>query len=432
MALKLQILSVTLSDGTGGLKKESALASKSQKEKSNMRPKLSPYENLKGSSSRSSSVDLSSELEGSVNGHAAASSSPNSSSTISNKGLAHVDQSSSSSFNNENAEEEDSMYLRGNDHEYLAEVQKHVPEGKSAVNGDVEQNGEEIASNHFPAKVASPNGKQLWIAKIGSTNSWDSQVNGENDGNGKTGRTGKTSVEQAANSDDNCNSFMEDIERKEQDDDGLEGETFEERRHSTGVEALNFYSRDAIRNQVSLGSDSSSLSREDLGMKGNIFKSDRLKHVKSVRSSSDMARSNGHHKEVKENGVSGDAQNIAGTFRSNERKDTKVYPKDARSSITDSKIQQLEHKVKMLEAELREAAATEAALYSVVAEHGSSMSKVHAPARRLSRLYLHACNESSQSRRASAARSVVSGLVLVAKACGNDVPRYLKSHSAFP
>ena len=29
--------------------------------------------------------------------------------------------------------------------------------------------------------------------------------------------------------------------------------------------------------------------------------------------------------------------------------------------------------------------------------------------------------ESSQSRRASAARSVVSGLALVAKACGNDV-----------
>jgi hypothetical protein len=73
---------------------------------------------------------------------------------------------------------------------------------------------------------------------------------------------------------------------------------------------------------------------------------------------------------------------------------------------------------------LKEAAAIEASLYSVVAEHGSSMSKVHAPARRLSRLYLHACRESFQSRRASAARSAISGLVLVAKACGNDVPRY--------
>ncbi|KAK1369759.1 C2 NT-type domain-containing protein [Heracleum sosnowskyi] len=56
-------------------------------------------------------------------------------------------------------------------------------------------------------------------------------------------------------------------------------------------------------------------------------------------------------------------------------------------------------------------------------EHGSSVNKVHAPARRLSRLYLHACKENSSSRIASAARSIISGLVLVAKACGNDVPR---------
>ncbi|KAF5790819.1 putative NT-type C2 domain-containing protein [Helianthus annuus] len=88
-----------------------------------------------------------------------------------------------------------------------------------------------------------------------------------------------------------------------------------------------------------------------------------------------------------------------------------------------SKLQQLEHKVQSLEGELREAAAIEVGLYSIVAEHGSSISKVHAPARRLSRLYLHACKENSQSRRASSARSIVSGLILVAKACGNDVPR---------
>ncbi|MFS7897727.1 putative NT-type C2 domain-containing protein [Helianthus anomalus] len=88
-----------------------------------------------------------------------------------------------------------------------------------------------------------------------------------------------------------------------------------------------------------------------------------------------------------------------------------------------SKLQQLEHKVQSLEGELREAAAIEVGLYSIVAEHGSSINKVHAPARRLSRLYLHACKENSQSRRASSARSIVSGLILVAKACGNDVPR---------
>ncbi|KAL8231637.1 hypothetical protein R6Q57_001415 [Mikania cordata] len=88
-----------------------------------------------------------------------------------------------------------------------------------------------------------------------------------------------------------------------------------------------------------------------------------------------------------------------------------------------SKSQQLEHKIQSLEGELREAAAIEVGLYSIVAEHGSSISKVYAPARRLSRLYLHACKENSQSRRANSARSIISGLILVSKACGNDVPR---------
>ncbi|XVF02736.1 hypothetical protein REPUB_Repub04eG0199700 [Reevesia pubescens] len=84
---------------------------------------------------------------------------------------------------------------------------------------------------------------------------------------------------------------------------------------------------------------------------------------------------------------------------------------------------ELESKIEMLEEELREAAVVEASLYSVVAEHGSSINKVHAPARRLSRFYIHACRSSTQDKRASAARAAVSGLVLVSKACGNDVPR---------
>ncbi|MFQ6620637.1 hypothetical protein Gotur_000069 [Gossypium turneri] len=145
--------------------------------------------------------------------------------------------------------------------------------------------------------------------------------------------------------------------------------------------------------------------------------------VKSIRPSSDVV-----NEELKEVGFAVDVHHRPGSSRSkssNKRKDSKVYPKDTRSVILDNKVQQLENKIKMLEGELREAAATEAALYSVVAEHGSSMSKVHAPARRLSRLYLHACKEGSQLRRGSAAKSAVSGLALVAKACGNDVPRLM-------
>ncbi|KAF2583422.1 hypothetical protein F2Q68_00002521 [Brassica cretica] len=124
--------------------------------------------------------------------------------------------------------------------------------------------------------------------------------------------------------------------------------------------------------------------------------------VKSVRSSLEISRSN------------------------SERKEAKVFP---RNTTLESKVKDLESRVKKLEGELCEAAAIEAALFSVVAEHASSSAKVHAPARRLLRLYLHACRGDNHliSRRANAAKSAVSGLVTVAKACGNDVPRAIIS-----
>ncbi|KAK7344041.1 hypothetical protein VNO77_13260 [Canavalia gladiata] len=84
---------------------------------------------------------------------------------------------------------------------------------------------------------------------------------------------------------------------------------------------------------------------------------------------------------------------------------------------------ELKAEVEMLREELREAAALEVSMYSVIAEHGSSSNKVHAPARRLSRFYFHACRAGSPATIARAAQSAVSGFVLVSKACGNDVPR---------
>lgn len=93
------------------------------------------------------------------------------------------------------------------------------------------------------------------------------------------------------------------------------------------------------------------------------------------------------------------------------------------NGFSDSKFE-WKSRIEMLEEELREAAVVESALYSVVAEHGSSTNKVHAPARRLSRFYLHACKAESDAKRASAARAAVSGLILVSKSCGSDVPRY--------
>nr|GEU59607.1 putative nucleolar protein gar2-related protein [Tanacetum cinerariifolium] len=89
----------------------------------------------------------------------------------------------------------------------------------------------------------------------------------------------------------------------------------------------------------------------------------------------------------------------------------------------DQKIEDMETRIEKLEEELREVAALEISLYSVVPEHGSSAHKVHTPARRLSRLYIHAAKHYSQGKRATIAKNTASGLVLIAKSCGNDVPR---------
>lgn len=89
----------------------------------------------------------------------------------------------------------------------------------------------------------------------------------------------------------------------------------------------------------------------------------------------------------------------------------------------EERILQLEQQLSTTEDELRDAALIEVALYSVVAEHGSSAHKVHTPARRLARFYKYAYKNWNLERRASIAKNLVSGLVLISRACGNDVPR---------
>ncbi|KAJ4817727.1 nucleolar-like protein [Rhynchospora pubera] len=87
------------------------------------------------------------------------------------------------------------------------------------------------------------------------------------------------------------------------------------------------------------------------------------------------------------------------------------------------KFEEMEERIEKLEQELREVAALEISIYSVVPEHGSSAHKVHTPARRLSRLFIHASKYWSASKKATVAKNTISGLVLVAKSCGNDVSR---------
>ncbi|KAL1225301.1 hypothetical protein V5N11_003844 [Cardamine amara subsp. amara] len=148
-------------------------------------------------------------------------------------------------------------------------------------------------------------------------------------------------------------------------------------------------SPDAARKQMKLRTNTLALGRKTLGMEGVP----RLKQLKSIQLHFDGSKDDSHKK------ASGVINKVGLTSQ--------------------------EPKTEILEDELKEAAALEAAIYSVVAEHSSSMSKVHAPARRLARFYLHACkgNGLDHSKRASAARAAVSGLILVSKACGNDVPR---------
>ncbi|CAO2169593.1 unnamed protein product [Urochloa humidicola] len=92
-------------------------------------------------------------------------------------------------------------------------------------------------------------------------------------------------------------------------------------------------------------------------------------------------------------------------------------------SVVGQGNEESESRIEKLEQELREVAALEVSLYSVVPEHGSSAHKLHTPARRLSRLYIHASKFWSTDKRASVAKNIASGLVLVAKSSSNDASR---------
>ncbi|WOL12059.1 hypothetical protein Cni_G20823 [Canna indica] len=103
--------------------------------------------------------------------------------------------------------------------------------------------------------------------------------------------------------------------------------------------------------------------------------------------------------------------------------DTEENANDDDKTNLYQKIEEMESRIEKLVEELREVAALEISLYSVVPEHGSSSHKVHTPARRLSRLYIHACKYWTRDKKATIAKNTISGLVLIAKSCGNDVSR---------
>ncbi|KAF8694832.1 hypothetical protein HU200_037929 [Digitaria exilis] len=111
------------------------------------------------------------------------------------------------------------------------------------------------------------------------------------------------------------------------------------------------------------------------------------------------------------------------TTTDDEIADTEENIVDNGNAVSYEKNEELDSKFGKLEQELREVAALEVSLYSVVPEHGCSSHKLHTPARRLSRMYIHASKFWYSDKKASVAKNSVSGLVLVAKSCGNDVSR---------
>ncbi|RRT82529.1 hypothetical protein GW17_00000139 [Ensete ventricosum] len=198
-----------------------------------------------------------------------------------------------------------------------------------------------------------------------------------------------------------------------------------------------------LQNAGTISTDLAISSQRSFGEKhSNTYASERLKSMKlSVRSpprlmgSIAYGASDQYKEDVKEIDIQEDACNNGTNSSTDDGRDDNESTSSGSSKVrhvsngrgfSNNKVHELELRVKLLEAELREAAAIEIGLYSIVAEHGSSAHKVHTPARRLSRLYNHASRQWSTERRGSAARSIASGLALVAKACGNDVARHVE------
>ncbi|KAK6930852.1 NT-type C2 domain [Dillenia turbinata] len=200
-------------------------------------------------------------------------------------------------------------------------------------------------------------------------------------------------------------------------------------------------SEDTFRRRTKLGSETLSFSRRAPALES---RRDKLKHMKSVQLAYDSNTISGSLdksfllEKAKKPEIPKVAHVSTTISAANKVKETKDMSSSSKQKMLEEQTKEaadtevglyankketkdesdLKCKVEMLEEELKEAAAVEVSLYAVVAEHGGSTNKVHTPARRLSRFYLHA-----KASKASTAKAAVSGLLLVSKACGNDVPR---------
>ncbi|CAI9785091.1 unnamed protein product [Fraxinus pennsylvanica] len=282
------------------------------------------------------------------------------------------------------------------------DANEEIAKSKAKINEITQQSVKDEPSGRFlPKFMSSDNSTQAILDSKSVNRSYASQE--------------KIVDQEARAINDAHNGLVNDGEKREQINNGHDEKIMEEILHFPEIK---LGGEDCSR-QVTMRSDTLVPNRKAPGIMGSSTNNARLKHAKSVQI----------HSSIRGNGFVGSsaggkkATDLDIPDSQNNRKgNATTERKESKNKISESK-NEWKSRIEMLEEELRETAAVEVGIYSIITEHTSSSNKVHAPARRLSRFYLHACRAGSQAKRASAARAVLSGLVLVSKACGNDVPR---------
>ncbi|XP_021809603.1 uncharacterized protein LOC110753101 [Prunus avium] len=365
--------SESTTDSTRRLYGEPAVESIAAPASTGATPVAKAFKNQNGSSSPSSSIGSSSILLNPANDPASLPNVPRESSmpTLKKSLTPSVVQSSSSSFGHQESHQES-----GNHNIKDNRIHKTLSNSSARMN-EISQVGN-IVSNHATEGASSSTPIQEDTDSVFASNA-DSQANRE------------------------------------------DGHLLKVKEYSFDDKLASRFSQDATRKQVRLKSETFTLGRNTVGVQGSKVKSNELKHVKSLQlpfvsaQNNRLPSNNEFVEKSKEADIPEDVHVRGMISGTSEREETTTR-------FSDSKVD-LESTIELLKEELREAAAVEVGLYSVAAEHGSSANKIHAPARRLSRFYFHACKTSSQAKKGNAARAAITGLILVSKACGNDVPR---------
>lgn len=349
------------------------------------------FNHLGGNSSQFSSKGISSKLRSSANYSAAFPYTPQEEPKPGlKKSVTLTVQSSSSSFGNEENYEKSGYH-----NQRLVDGNVRMPEyaQKSTTYSDVCRPADEVVSSFCIQE-------EINIDHRSCTSSRATQ---------EDQRIQKANVKEATLSDSDF-SHSGDMVNNEKEGNGQKDNQLRVKECSNEAK-LSRISQDADTKQFILRSDTFMPNNRDTGASNSMVKSNKLKHVKTMQLPLDPVENNRLSDNSKFRKKSNGIEVAKSCKDAGLRTAKELLPNRA----------ELDSEVETLKEELKEAAALEVSLYSVVAEHGSSTNKIHAPARRLSRFYFHVCKD--KGKKANAARAAISGLILVSKACGNDVQR---------